>query len=153
MYEKIFALQILPYYENSVIASTWSEVPGKPRFKFSNFFRYKETAKKGIWSHFVLMLTLIYFPSTGVLIKKCSENMQQIYRTPMPKRDFNKVALQLYWNRTLAWVFSYKFAVFSEHLFIRTPVKDCFCTIIYFVLMCTFISIPSRILRQILQIN
>ena len=36
-------------------------------------------------------------PSKGVLRKRCSENMQQIYmRTPMPKYDFNKVALQLY---------------------------------------------------------
>ena len=35
-------------------------------------------------------------PSLGVLIKRCSKNMQQIYRgTPMPKCDFNKVALQL----------------------------------------------------------
>ena len=35
-------------------------------------------------------------PSRGVLRKWCSENMQQIYRrTPMPKCDFNKVALQL----------------------------------------------------------
>ena len=33
----------------------------------------------------------------GVPRKRCSENMQQIYRrTPMPKCDFNKVALQLY---------------------------------------------------------
>ena len=33
-------------------------------------------------------------PSRGVLRKSCSENMQQIYRrTPMPKCDFNKVAL------------------------------------------------------------
>ena len=31
-------------------------------------------------------------PSRGVPTKRCSENMQQIYRrTPMPKRDFNKV--------------------------------------------------------------
>ena len=35
-------------------------------------------------------------PSRGVLRKRCSENMQHIYRrTPMPKCDFNKVALQL----------------------------------------------------------
>ena len=35
-------------------------------------------------------------PPTVVLKKRCSENMQQIYRrTPMPKRDFNKVK-QLY---------------------------------------------------------
>ena len=33
-------------------------------------------------------------PSIDVLRKRCSENMQQIYRrTPMPKCDFNKVAL------------------------------------------------------------
>ena len=33
-------------------------------------------------------------PSRGVLRKRCSENMQQIYmRTPMPKCDFNKFAL------------------------------------------------------------
>ena len=43
-------------------------------------------------------------PPRGVLIKMCSENMQQIYRrTPMPKCYFNKVALQLYWNHTSAW--------------------------------------------------
>ena len=31
-------------------------------------------------------------PVRGILRKRCSENMQQIYRrTPMPKCDFNKV--------------------------------------------------------------
>ena len=35
-------------------------------------------------------------PSRGVLKKRCSENMQQIYiRTPMPNCDFNKVAKPL----------------------------------------------------------
>ena len=35
--------------------------------------------------------------SKGVLRKRCSENMQQIYkRTPLPNCDFKKVALQLY---------------------------------------------------------
>ena len=34
-------------------------------------------------------------PPRGVLSKRCSENMMQIYgRTPMPKCDFNKVAKQ-----------------------------------------------------------
>ena len=34
-------------------------------------------------------------PPRGVLSKKYSENMQHIYRrTPMPKCDFNKVALR-----------------------------------------------------------
>ena len=36
-------------------------------------------------------------PSIGVLIERCSENIQQIYRgTPMPKCDFNKFAKELY---------------------------------------------------------
>ena len=36
-------------------------------------------------------------PSSGVLTKRFSENMEQIYRRIlMPKCDFNKVALQLY---------------------------------------------------------
>ena len=36
-------------------------------------------------------------PPRGVPRKRCSENMQQIYRrTPMPKCDFNKVTKQLY---------------------------------------------------------
>ena len=35
-------------------------------------------------------------PSKYVLRKRCPENMQQIYRrTPMPKCDFNKVALNV----------------------------------------------------------
>ena len=36
-------------------------------------------------------------PFRGVLRKRCSENIHQIYgRTPMPNCDFNKVAKQLY---------------------------------------------------------
>ena len=55
-------------------------------------------------------------PPRGVPCERYSENMEQIYRrTPMPKCDFNKVALQFYSNHTSAWVF-YKFA----HIF-RTP--------------------------------
>ena len=45
-------------------------------------------------------------PPRCVLSKRCSENMQQIYRrTPMPKCDFNKVA---------------------EHLFLRITLGGCF---------------------------
>ena len=57
-------------------------------------------------------------PPEGVLGKRCSENMQQIYRrTPMPKCDFNKVSKQLYWNHTSGWVFSCKFAVMFQNTF------------------------------------
>ena len=56
--------------------------------------------------------------SRGVLIKACSENKQQIYRrTPMPKCDFNEVALQVYWNQTSARVFSCKFVTYFQNNF------------------------------------
>ena len=55
-------------------------------------------------------------PSRGVLGKRCSENMQQIYRrTPMPKYDFNKLAKQ-----TSAWVLSCKFAAYFQRPFPRS---------------------------------
>ena len=46
----------------------------------------------------------------GVLIKRCSN-------LPMPKCDFNKVAKQLYWNRTSAWLFSCKLAAYFQNTF------------------------------------
>ena len=53
----------------------------------------------------------------GVLKKKCSENMQQVYRrTYMSKCDFKKGEKQLYWNYTSTWVVSYIFrAPFSKN--------------------------------------
>ena len=44
--------------------------------------------------------------------------MQQIYRkTLMLKYDFDKVAEQLYWNITSAWVFSFKLAAYFCNTF------------------------------------
>ena len=57
-------------------------------------------------------------PFRGFVLKRCSENMEQIYRrTPMPKCDFNKVAKQLCWNHTSACVFSCKFAAYFQNTF------------------------------------
>ena len=57
-------------------------------------------------------------PSRGVLKKRCSENIKQIFRRiPMPKCDFNIFAIQLYWNCTLAWVFSCQFAAYFQNIF------------------------------------
>ena len=57
-------------------------------------------------------------PPRSVPRKRCSENMQQSYRrTPMPKCNFNKVAKQLYWNHTSAWVFSCNFATYFQNTF------------------------------------
>ena len=38
-------------------------------------------------------------------------------RTPMLKCDFKNVALQRYWNRTSAWLFSCKFAAYFQNTF------------------------------------
>ena len=62
--------------------------------------------------------------SRGILRKKYSENLHQIYRrTPMPKCDFSKAAKQLYWNHTFAWVFSCKFATYFQNNFLK---EGCF---------------------------
>ena len=67
-------------------------------------------------------------PPRGVPRKRCSENMQHIYRRiPMSKCEFNKIALQLYWYHTSAWVSPAKCCIFSEHLFLRTPLSGRFC--------------------------
>ena len=57
-------------------------------------------------------------PSRGVLRKRFSENMRQIYRrTPMPKCDFKKIAKKLFWYQTSAWVLSCKFAAYFQNTF------------------------------------
>ena len=59
-------------------------------------------------------------PFRGVLSKRCSENIHQIYkRIPIPKCDFDKVGKQPYWNRTSALVFSYKFAAYFQNTFYK----------------------------------
>ena len=35
----------------------------------------------------------------------------------MPKCNFNKVAKQIYWNRTLIWVSSCKFSAYFQNIF------------------------------------
>ena len=81
-------------------------------------------------------------PSRGVPIKSCSGKVQSIWmRTLMPKCNFNKVAKQLYWNHTSKWVFSCNFCcIFSEHLFLRTPLNGCF----YISLVCFMYKIFAK---------
>ena len=42
----------------------------------------------------------------------------------MPKCDFNKVAKNLYWNYTSAWVFSCKFAAYFQNTSGRQPLAQ-----------------------------
>ena len=68
--------------------------------------------------HAGILIMIQKQPFRNVPMKRCSENMQQIYKkTPMPKCDYNKVALQLYCNHTSAWVFSCKFAAYFQNTF------------------------------------
>ena len=81
-----------------------------------------EPSSTQIWSIICKFANFYCFfqkqPSRGVLRKKCSKNMLQVYRrTTMPKYDFNKVAKQLYCNCTSAWVFSWKCASYFQNTF------------------------------------
>ena len=85
-------------------------------------------SKVPFWNYLISYVQLcssyVQSSQAGVLRKRFSENMHRIYRrTPMPKCDLNKVAKQLYWNHTSAWVFSCKF---SDHLFLGTRPDGCF---------------------------
>ena len=57
--------------------------------------------------------------------------MQQIYRrTRMPKCDFNKVAKQLHWDRTSAWVLFCKLAAYFHNTSGLLPLKKDFLSLI-----------------------
>ena len=61
--------------------------------------------------------------SRGVLRKRCSENMQQIYRrTPMSKCGFNK----LHFRMGVLLYIKFAACIFSEHIFLITPLDGCF---------------------------
>ena len=66
---------------------------------------------------------------TGVLKKRCSENMQQIYRrAPMPKCDFNKAALLC---NFIEIALRHRCSLVNllhifRHLFLGTPLGGCF---------------------------
>ena len=57
--------------------------------------------------------------SRGILRKRCSENMQQVYRRSPCRNIILKKLLynQLCWNRTSAWIFSCEFAAFFQNTF------------------------------------
>ena len=69
-------------------------------------------------------------PSRGVLRKRCSENMQEIYRrTPMPTCDFNKIAIKSHCGMGVILKIC---CIFSECLFLGTPLSGCLCTLLPF---------------------
>ena len=96
----------------------------------------EKTEKSGIQGKlrelFCTMVKTFQLPqqlSRGVLKKRCSVNMQRIYKGRlMPKCDFNKVALHFYWN----------------HTFLRTPLDGCFCN--WFLELSNWVEINCRIL-------
>ena len=75
-------------------------------------------------------------PPGGVLEKRCSENMQQICRrTPMPKYNLNHISTWVSSGKFAAYFqntfFSeHLFTLFSDHLFLGTPVGGCFCRLL-----------------------
>ena len=67
--------------------------------------------------------------------------MQQIYRrTPMPKCDFNKVALQLYWHGTSVWVL-----LNDYHIFLISPLVFTDCYSMRFITLSSYISLINDV--------
>ena len=67
-------------------------------------------------------------PFGDVLTKRYSKNMQKINRrTPMSKCDFNKVALSTLLRSYFGMgILLYFYCIFSEHLFVSTPLEGYF---------------------------
>ena len=86
-----------------------NEIPLRKQIDY-NYLRNTPTVRTEIkFQAIPLSILFRNSPFRGVLRKICFESTQQIYRrTPMPKRDFNNVALQFYRNSTSAWVLSCK---------------------------------------------
>ena len=63
--------------------------------------------------------------SKEAVLHGCSyKKMLWKYAANLQECHFNKVANQLYWNHTLAWPFSCKFAAYFQNLcFLRTPLE------------------------------
>ena len=65
------------------------------KFNITFSIKYQRILVRSQMSGFMDRVTFQKQLSRGVPRKRCSENTQQIYRkTPMPKCDFIKVALQ-----------------------------------------------------------
>ena len=98
-----------------MLLSTFRKSPLKSFSAERTFFKTtlgKQSNWNSSWQVHISKLIFTNFickkqPTGGVLRKRCSENMQQIYRRkPIPECDLNKVATQLYWSHTSARVFS-----------------------------------------------
>ena len=72
-----------------------------------------------------LQLKLQKQPSRGVQRKRCSENMQQIYRrTPMAKCNFN-IEIALFHGCSAANLLQIC-CIFAQHLSLKIPLDGCF---------------------------
>ena len=89
-------LYIIIFYISAISLSVILFSLYKNSLYYTLFFNYKNS-KGYICQYKCQGVYLQNQPSRGVLKKKCSEYIQQIYRrTPMSKCDFNEVAQQTY---------------------------------------------------------
>ena len=114
--QKVWMISIWGLATENDLLSLFSWIWIKSHFQLSNPFVYlRNIAIQSIGWVSNIMKIVMYRNRKQYLIicrsshpevflrKRCSENMQLIYRrTPILKYDFNKVAKQLYWNHILA---------------------------------------------------
>ena len=65
-------------------------------------------------------------PSLGLLMKRCSDNMQQIYRRTFMLKCCKATLLKSHFGMG---VLLQMCCIFSEHLFLRIPLDGCFWTV------------------------
>ena len=81
-------------------------------------------------------------PSRGVFRKRYSENMQQIYRrTPMPKCNFNKVALLRHGCSPVKLLHIFR-------IFLRTPLEGCFLNLVTWKSIIVYLTKKFKIFAQ-----
>ena len=103
VYKPVYSIQSNSFYIMVILTL--------PRFAFTGFYMI-----------FSWLFHITRSSRPKVFLWKCI--LKNYRRTPMPKSDFNKVAKELYWNHTSAWLFSCKICyIFSEYLFIRPPME------------------------------
>ena len=91
----------------------------------SNNYMFKvnnRNTRTKVWNMFKVNNKAIKTTPLEKMFWKCAANLREI---SMPKR---KVAKQHYWNHILACSVN---SMFCKHLFLRTPMESCFCTLTF----------------------
>ena len=132
----IFRTTLLAALQSSLIFQNKSRYPGLDDKAFLVFCKSLSQMISNFYRNFILIYEiLIKFICCKAFCVSPTEEilwgcvLRAPANSPVWECDFNEAVRQLHWNDTSAWVFSCGFAAhFPGHLFMRTPLRDCFGT-------------------------